>query len=88
MVVDDEPGVRESLRMLLGDECEVVPAASVDEGLAALRAEPPELVLLDLMMPGRSGLELLGELADEPDAPPVIVLTATRTVAACAKVVS
>jgi len=80
LVVDDEPGIRESLRMLLANTCAVDSAASVDEALAILHAEPPDLVLLDLVMPGRSGFELLSELGRMPAAPPVIVLTATRTV--------
>jgi DNA-binding NtrC family response regulator len=81
LVVDDEPGVQESLRMLLKDDCEVVLSASVDEALRALSATPPDLVLLDLVMPGRSGFDLLAELSAAPDAPPVVVLTGTRTVA-------
>jgi DNA-binding NtrC family response regulator len=55
MVVDDERGVRESLRLLLADEY--------------------------LVMPGRSGFDLLAELSAMPTAPPVVVLTATRTIA-------
>jgi DNA-binding NtrC family response regulator len=81
LVVDDERGVRESLRMLLGSECTVAEATSVDEGLAALAASPPDLVLLDLVMPGRSGFDFLSGLASVPDPPPVVVLTATRNVA-------
>jgi DNA-binding NtrC family response regulator len=81
LVVDDEPGVQESLRMLLKHDCEVVLASSVDEGLRALQATPPDLVMLDLVMPGRSGFDLLGELSAAPDAPPVVVLTGTKTVA-------
>jgi DNA-binding NtrC family response regulator len=81
LVVDDEAGVRESLRMLLKEDCEVVTADSVDAGLRALAETPPDLVLLDLVMPGRSGLDFLGELEERGDSPPVIVLTATRTVA-------
>ena len=81
LVVDDERGVRESLRMLLGSECTVAEATSVDEGLAALADSPPDLVLLDLVMPGRSGFEFLSGLASVPDPPPVVVLTATRNVA-------
>jgi DNA-binding NtrC family response regulator len=80
LVVDDEPGVRESLRMVLSGTCDVVLAGSVEEGLARLRAEPPDLVLLDLVMPGHSGFELLAELAAAPQAPPVVVLTGTHTV--------
>jgi len=81
LVVDDEPGVRESLRLLLKDEHSVRCAASVDAALDALGREPADLVLLDLVMPGRSGLDLLRELGPRPDAPPVVVVTATRTVA-------
>ena len=66
--------------MLLKNDCEVVLAASVDEGLRALQTTPPDLVMLDLVMPGRSGFDLLGELAARPDAPPVVVLTGTKTV--------
>ncbi len=81
LVVDDEAGVRESLRMLLKEDCEVVTADGVDAGLRALAETPPDLVVLDLVMPGRSGLEFLAELEQRGDAPPVLVLTATRTVA-------
>jgi DNA-binding NtrC family response regulator len=81
LVVDDETGVRESLRMLLKDDLEVVTADSADAGLRTLAELPIDLVLLDLVMPGRSGLSVLAELGEQSDAPPVIVLTATKTVA-------
>ena len=80
LVVDDETGVRESLRMLLKDDCEVVTADGAEPGLRALQEMPPDLVLLDLVMPGMSGLEFLAELRELADPPPVIVLTATKTV--------
>ena len=80
LVVDDEAGVRESLRMLLHGECDVATAESADAGLAAVGEATPDVVLLDLVMPGRSGLELLEELRQLDDPPPVIVLTATKTV--------
>ena len=79
--MDDEAGVRESLRMLLKEDCEVVTADGVDAGLRALAETPPDLVVLDLVMPGRNGLEFLAELEKRGEAPPVVVLTATRTVA-------
>jgi DNA-binding NtrC family response regulator len=81
LVVDDEPGVRESLRMLLQNEHDVSAASDVASALRLLDEEPPDLVLLDLVMPGPSGLDLLGELSTRPDPPQVIVLTATKTVA-------
>ena len=80
LVVDDETGVRESLRMLLKGDCEVVTADSADAGLRAIEETPPDLVILDLIMPGKTGLEFLGELPEYADPPPVIVLTATKTV--------
>jgi len=80
LVVDDEGGVRESLRLVLQGECEVVLAASVDEALRVLAAAPADLVLLDLVMPGRSGFDLLDELCGVPAGPPVVVLTGTTAV--------
>jgi DNA-binding response OmpR family regulator len=82
LVVDDEAGVRESIRMVLRGECEVLGVESVDEALRALDASPVDLVLLDLVMPGRDGFALLEELARRRRAPPVIVLTATRAAGA------
>ena len=81
LIVDDETGVQESLRMLLKDECEVATASTVDLALEEIAAKPPDLILLDVVMPGRSGLELLAELTERGKVPPVIVLSATKTVA-------
>jgi DNA-binding NtrC family response regulator len=80
LVVDDEQGVRESLRMLFKGDCEVATAGSVEEAEQILQASTPDLILLDLVMPGRSGLDLLAALAEQADPPPVVVLTATKTV--------
>jgi DNA-binding NtrC family response regulator len=80
LVVDDEAGVRESLRMLLHGECEVATAENAEAALARIAEARPDLILLDLVMPGRSGLELLEELRAQGEPPPVIVLTATKTV--------
>jgi DNA-binding NtrC family response regulator len=81
LVVDDEPGVQESLRMLLKHECEVLTASSVDEALRLLAEAPPDLILLDLVMPGRSGFDLFAELAKQTAPPPVVVLSGTKTIA-------
>ena len=51
LVVDDEPGVRESLRMLFRDDCEVATADSVEEAERFLHGSSPDLILLDLVMP-------------------------------------
>ena len=81
LIVDDDSGVQESLRMLLKDECEVAAASTVDLALEEIAAKPPDLILLDVVMPVRSGLELLAELTERGKIPPVIVLSATKTVA-------
>ena len=68
LVVDDEPGVQESLRMLLKSEGDVTVAGNVDEALREVALSTPDVVLLDLVMPGRSGLELLQEFLRETEA--------------------
>jgi DNA-binding NtrC family response regulator len=78
--VDDEPGVQESLRMLLNAEGDVTIAGDVDSALREIALATPDLILLDLVMPKRSGLELLAELTERGVRAPVIVLTATNTV--------
>jgi DNA-binding NtrC family response regulator len=80
LVVDDEPGVQESLRMLLKSEGDVTVVGNVEDALREIASEPPDLVLLDLVMPGRSGLDLLADLQERDVRAPVIVLTGTNTV--------
>ena len=80
LIVDDEAAVRESLRMLLKNESEVHTAEDVESALRAISETTPDLILLDIVMPGRSGLELLADLGDRGLEIPVIVLTATNTV--------
>jgi DNA-binding response OmpR family regulator len=79
LVVDDEPHIRRLLATRL--EAEGYDVAEADDGvrgLAALEAAPPDLVLLDVMMPGASGLEVLATIRAHPEhaALPVIILTA------------
>ncbi|MEA3341359.1 MAG: response regulator, partial [Chloroflexota bacterium] len=79
LVVDDDPELVPLLREILPSELYTLLAA-IDgkEGLARARSEHPDVILLDLMMPGMSGFELLEKLgADEETAGiPVIILTA------------
>jgi signal transduction histidine kinase len=75
LVIDDELGPRESLRYLLKDTHRVLCADSVDRGLDLLREHAPDTVILDLRMPGRNGIEGLGEIRRlDPDVA-VIILT-------------
>ena len=60
LVIDDEAGIRDSLRMMLEYEgYEFIGAATGQEGLALVEREPPDLVFLDIKMPGMDGLEVL-----------------------------
>ncbi|HEY8491735.1 MAG TPA: response regulator, partial [Dehalococcoidia bacterium] len=78
LVVDDDPGIRSLLQELLDWEgYRVETAGDGAEGLARIRAAPPDLVLLDLMMPGLDGWEVYRRLrADGPRGVPVILITA------------
>ncbi len=63
LVVDDEPAIRDTMRMILEYEGhEVLVAASGQEGLAVAERESPDLVFLDIKMPGADGLEVLSRL--------------------------
>jgi excisionase family DNA binding protein len=60
LIVDDDPRIREFVRVNLEmDGFAVREAGSADEGLAALEDEPPDLILLDVMMPRVDGWEML-----------------------------
>jgi DNA-binding NtrC family response regulator len=80
LIVDDELGVRESVRMVLKDRYEVVAAASGTEAVDLITVEPVDVVLLDILMPGPDGMETLERLKQRVPGLPVIMLTATKTV--------
>jgi DNA-binding NtrC family response regulator len=80
LVVDDEPGVRESLRMVLKEGYEPITVGSAQEALDVLTVTPVDVVLLDIVMPGVDGLQLLEELRSRFAQLPVVMLTATKTV--------
>ena len=74
LAVDDEPHIRTVLRgYLQADGFEVAEAADGAAALAALRAQPPDLVLLDVMMPGIDGLEVLRQLRTFSDVYVILV---------------
>jgi DNA-binding NarL/FixJ family response regulator len=77
LVVDDHPIVRAGLRRLLAGEPEyqVREAASGREALSVFREDPPDLVILDLSMPGIGGLEVIGRLKIENPAVRILVLS-------------
>src|SRR6516225_3988061 len=76
LVVDDEPIVREVVvRYLERDGHRTLQAASGDEARGLLEREPPSLVVLDVMLPGLSGLELCRWIRSRSELP-IVMLTA------------
>jgi two-component system response regulator AtoC len=79
LIVDDELSVRESLRMTLKQDYQVITASNAEEALRALEEETPDVVLLDVIMPEMDGLTALERLHAINAEIPIIMLTATQT---------
>jgi DNA-binding NarL/FixJ family response regulator len=78
VLVDDQTLVRRGIRSLLelaGDITIVAEAGDGEEGLAAIRREQPDVVLLDVRMPKKGGLDVLRDLQASGTSPPTILLT-------------
>ncbi|GAA4911080.1 MtrAB system response regulator MtrA [Nesterenkonia massiliensis] len=76
LVVDDDEALSEMIGIVLrNDGFEPTFCATGDGALEAFRSSDPDLVLLDLMLPGKDGIEVCREIRDEADTP-VIMLTA------------
>jgi DNA-binding NtrC family response regulator len=81
LVIDDEPVLQDVLGSLLtGDGFEYLQATTAADGLRVLGEEEVDVVLLDLMLPDRSGLELLPEIKESDPNLPVVVITAYSSV--------
>lgn len=79
LVVDDEEYVRESLPEVLNDVgLQCVTASGADDAVAALQREEFDLVLLDINMPGRSGMDLLPEIRTEYPDVAVVMLSGVQ----------
>jgi DNA-binding NtrC family response regulator len=81
LIIDDEVGIRESLQTLLELEgYDVETAANGEQGIARLGDRPFDLVLLDLALPDRNGIDLLSEIRAHAPQLSVIMITAYGTV--------
>src|SRR4051794_30140701 len=81
LIIDDEASIRESLQTLLELEGFTVEVAGTgEEGLSKIAEQPMDLVLLDLALPERSGMEILRDIRDRDPLLPVIMITAYGTV--------
>jgi DNA-binding NtrC family response regulator len=92
LIVDDEPSVRESLKAVLAtpssgdsaaghdEEYVIMQAESGEQALAVAEKTKPDVVLLDIIMPGLDGIAVLERLRAKDRLTPIIMLTATKTV--------
>ncbi len=80
LLIDDEFRIRASLKMVLEPSYDILQAADAHEGLNVFRKEEPDLVLLDVILPGTDGLAVLQTLRSESKMVPVIMLTGTKSV--------
>jgi DNA-binding NtrC family response regulator len=81
LVVDDELGPRESLRMILKPLYDVRTAANGQEALDCIQKEKVDLITLDIKMPGLSGMDVLRELRELGSDAAVVIVTGYGTLA-------
>jgi two-component system, NtrC family, nitrogen regulation response regulator NtrX len=82
LVIDDEAAIRDSLRMILEYEhYDFTGASNGPEGLAAIQRDRPDLVLLDIKMPGMDGMEVLRKIRAMDDTLPVVMISGHGTMA-------
>ncbi len=77
LLIDDDPKVRQALREGLEREgFRVTEASDGNKGIRSYRQDPADLVICDIVMPNKEGLETLKELKELPNAPKVMMLSA------------
>src|SRR5262249_60802386 len=79
LVVDDDSAIRDSLHLILEDEYEVIDAIDGCEALAILASRKIDLVLLDLVMSGADGFDVLSTLGKVDPLVPIVVVSALNT---------
>ncbi len=88
LIVDDEPSILQSLSGLLSDEgFDVLTAHNGYEALKVVDSESPDLVLLDIWMPGIDGIETLKEIKKDNPFVPVIIITGHGTIETAVKAI-
>jgi two-component system nitrogen regulation response regulator NtrX len=80
LLIDDDAGIRDSMRMPLEYEgYEYLQAATAEEGISLVQRESPDIVFLDVKMPGMDGMEALSRIKAIDDSVPVVMISAHGT---------
>lgn len=80
LIVEDHPTMREAMRLVLeGEGFEIDEASDGDQALAAVHEEAPDLVLLDMSIPGTAGPEVLAAVKSDPATSEIRVIVVTAT---------
>jgi len=78
LVVDDDQGILDSFEALLGDRYDLVKAENGYKALRILENDPPNLIFLDIKMPGIDGIDILRRLRKEKREVEVVIITASN----------
>src|ERR1051326_510272 len=76
LIVDDEKHTREGLQQALAENYDVSLAANAEEAFNLMEAQPFDVILTDLRMPGKSGLKVIDKALALPPRPAVLMMTA------------
>jgi CheY-like chemotaxis protein len=80
LIVEDHPTMREAMRLVLeGEGFDIDEASDGDQALAAVHEEAPDLVLLDMSIPGTAGPDVLAAVKNDPATSEVRVIVVTAT---------
>jgi two-component system response regulator (stage 0 sporulation protein F) len=78
LVVDDDQGILDSFEVILGDRFDLIKAETGHEALRILKSDPPELMFLDIKMPGINGIHILKKLREDQNHVGVVIITASN----------
>src|SRR3990170_7897807 len=80
LIVDDEVGIRESIKMILKHDYKVFSAKDAEEAFLQIKEHSPDVILLDIILPDIDGLKVLEKIKENDPDVIVIMITATKTI--------
>ena len=80
LIIDDEDNIRNLLKNILIDIADISDAGTGTKGMQIFQKEKPDLILLDIMLPDTSGIELLQRIREQDKNVKIIMITAYETI--------